>query len=116
MTTKRTQVGLHLDPDMIRDIKLACKKTGQPMTEFMREAIKAALKREAYAAKGVADAQARKASEDAETARRIVAKKGVRRVMIGGTARAKITYEQLAAAGITDAQMVEWGWMKILKC
>jgi hypothetical protein len=116
MTTKRTQVGLHLDAAMIRDIRTLCAKTGQPMTEFMRGAIKTALKREAEGAKRTADYLAREAAAKADMDARKAKAKNMRRVMIGSAGRHGITYEQLKADGMTDAEIINLGWMKVLAC
>lgn len=43
MTTKRTQVGLHLDADVIEGLRAMSTTSGVPMSEFMRRAIAQAL-------------------------------------------------------------------------
>ncbi len=43
MTTKRTQVGLHLDPEMIERVRKAAASAAIPMTAYMREAIEEKL-------------------------------------------------------------------------
>jgi hypothetical protein len=50
MTTKRTQVGLHLDTDVIEGLREMSTESGVPMSEFMRRAIAQALA--AYRDKG----------------------------------------------------------------
>jgi hypothetical protein len=51
MSTKRTQVGLHLDADLIEGLREMNVQSGVPMSEFMRRAIAQALA--AYREKGV---------------------------------------------------------------
>jgi hypothetical protein len=43
MSTKRTQVGLHLDADVIEGLRAMSSESGVPMSEFMRRAIAQAL-------------------------------------------------------------------------
>jgi hypothetical protein len=50
MTTKRTQVGLHLDESLIEGLREMSAATGVPMSEFMRRAVGQALA--AYREKG----------------------------------------------------------------
>lgn len=50
MTTKRTQVGLHLDAYLIEGLRQMSTESGVPMAEFMRRAIAQALA--AYRDKG----------------------------------------------------------------
>jgi Ribbon-helix-helix protein, copG family len=50
MTTKRAQVGLHLDADVIEGLREMTTVSGVPMSEFMRRAVAQALA--AYRDKG----------------------------------------------------------------
>jgi hypothetical protein len=50
MSTKRTQVGLHLDAEVIEGLREMSVASGVPMSEFMRRAIAEALA--AYREKG----------------------------------------------------------------
>jgi predicted DNA-binding protein len=49
VTTKRTQVGLHLDAATLERLREMSERTGVPMAEFMRRAITAALDAESKA-------------------------------------------------------------------